>query len=198
MTQNNLLAALEQEYSIHALYQTCNNQWGRDYPFLGEFVATQEQQINALLFLLSQRGIPATNTFANAVLYDDVLETVLIQENNKIQFYNQLLSTETDVEVQDVFYRFQAISYNNHLPIVRKELAKIYQGENTATQSDIEKSKQLIAEAQTLMNDFKQGTVDEKKIQNFLGNLNYSLVGGVILGGISAMILNEFLNKNKE
>ncbi len=44
----------------------------------------------------------------------------------------------------------------------------------------------------------QNGALSQMELESFLHKLNYSLIGGVIVGALGASLLNEFLNQNKE
>ena len=49
-----------------------------------------------------------------------------------------------------------------------------------------------------MVNRLKDGSLSQDELEGFLGKLNYSLVGGAIVGAFGVIIANELLNKNKE
>lgn len=208
MREQNLLAALDYEQRVLSCYQTFKGRFVENAIVFDALIFAEQNQIQALSFWLQQRGVSErANNFEIPPMgsYMEALEALLSQEMSKIAFYNQLLATEGNPEVRDIFYRIQATSYNQHLPYIRQNLSYVYANENGSLDKnnksileEIERGKQILSQAEGLMNDFKDGNLDEAKLQGFLGSLNYSLIGGVVLGGIAAMILNEILNKNKE
>ena len=62
----------------------------------------------------------------------------------------------------------------------------------------LNQGKTLINETAIMVNKLKDGSLGQDELEGFLGKLNYSLVGGAIMGAFSVIIVNELLNKNKE
>ena len=62
----------------------------------------------------------------------------------------------------------------------------------------LNQGKVLIDETAVMVNRLKDGSLSQDELEGFLGKLNYSLVGGAIVGAFGVIIANELLNKNKE
>ncbi|RAX58029.1 hypothetical protein CCZ01_04270 [Helicobacter monodelphidis] len=204
--QNNLMSLLDFEYQKLGFYQQLANIFGVDSCF-GQLSQATTLQVNAALFLIQNQGLsynyrPLNQDSISSQLIEN-LEKAFIFESNTIQLCNQWLSSEQDANVRDFIFRIQALAYNSHIPLIRKNMVNVYQQNSSIQQEsqvlgEVEKAQILFSQTNEMIEELRAGTLTQEKLGGFLSNLNYSLIGGVILGGISAMILNEILNKNKE
>ena len=95
--------------------------------------------------------------------------------------------------VLDSFYHLQSASYNNNIPSFFKPW-----NANTVLLDKINNGRALLSETGEIVAQLQNGELTQGQLEAFLNKLNYSLMGGMILGAFGAIILNEFLNQNKE
>ena len=112
-----------------------------------------------------------------------------------MELYNALSANESDPQVLDTFYRLQAASYNNHIPTLQNALNST---QNNKILEQLNQGKALLDETAVMVNRLKDGSLNQDELEGFLSKLNYSLVGGAIMGAFGVIIVNELLNKNKE
>ena len=70
--------------------------------------------------------------------------------------------------------------------------------QNNNLLEQLNQGKTLINETAIMVNKLKDGSLGQDELEGFLGKLNYSLIGGAIIGAFGVIIANELLNKNKE
>jgi hypothetical protein len=70
--------------------------------------------------------------------------------------------------------------------------------QNNNLLEQLNQGKTLINETAIMVNKLKDGSLGQDELEGFLNKLNYSLVGGAIIGAFGVIIANELLNKNKE
>lgn len=194
MSIDNLLRALDDEYKAYSFY-FASSEFGQ--PFIN-LLEAEANHINAITFHLNslQAQIPANPySFNRPASFEEAINTALANELANVELYNALSANESDPQVLDTFYRLQAASYNNHIPSLQNAL-NLNQNNNLLEQ--LNQGKTLINETAIMVNKLKDGSLGQDELEGFLGKLNYSLVGGAIIGAFSVIIANELLNKNKE
>lgn len=151
------------------------------------------------------------------------IDALIAHENDNISFYNSAIATEIDTNVLDSLYLFQAHSYNDILQALQsaKILSQGFSAQNGANLSNLSnlaqnlgtnvlnssvlnelgKAKGLIDEASQIMAKMQNNELSQVELEGFLGRLlgglNYSLIGGALLGALVAIMLNN-ANKQKE
>lgn len=197
MSEENLLQALDDEYKAYSFYTLA-------IPFGEIFTNLQNAEnahINALTFQLQKLNLPIPNNpYLNTIALPsnaiEALQIALEQENANIALYNDLIAKEQNLEILDVFYRLQAASFNHHIPALQQALAS---SKNTGNLMDmLNNGRELLDETGEMIEKLKEGTLNQEQLEDFLSRLNYSLVGGVIVGAFGVIICNELLNQNKE
>lgn len=194
MSIDNLLKALDDEYKAYSFYFSAS-EFGAPFTNLLE---AEANHINAIIFHLNELGvqIPANPySFATPKSFEEAVAIALQNEQANVELYNTLVTNENDAQIIDTFYRLQAASYNNHIPSLQNAL-NLNQNNNLLEQ--LNQGKTLINETAIMVNKLKDGSLGQDELEGFLGKLNYSLVGGAIIGAFSVIIANELLNKNKE
>ena len=194
MSIDNLLKALDDEYKAYSFYFSAS-EFGAPFTNLLE---AEANHINAIIFHLNELGvqIPANPySFATPKSFEEAAAIALQNEQANVELYNTLVTNENDTQIIDTFYRLQAASYNNHIPSLQNAL-NLNQNNNLLEQ--LNQGKTLINETAIMVNKLKDGSLGQDELEGFLGKLNYSLVGGAIIGAFSVIIANELLNKNKE
>ncbi|WP_104722130.1 ferritin family protein [Helicobacter mesocricetorum] len=197
-TQENLLQALDNEYKSYNFYANASQAFG--LPF-SQIFSTKLQDINALNLHLANLNIPIpTNPYISTILPNtlrETLENAISNENTSVALYNTLIAQESDKQALDTFYLLQAASFNHHIPTLQNTLYTIEQN-NQNPFEQIHQGKALLDETGTIITQLQNGNLTQGELESFLNKLNYSLIGGIILGAFGAIILNEFLNKDKE
>lgn len=190
-----LLSAILSEQHSLAFYTALSKQC----PIFAPFVQTENEQLEALHFWAAQNGLEIpTHTISPNVPAGELacFEHALACENAKVIFYNQLATLEKDMALRNLFYQIAAKSNNEHLPAIRNALAPLYATSTKDLLSNLQTSKEWLLNAQSLLQDAQTGNLSEEKLGGFLSGLNYPLLGGVLLGGVSVALLNHFLNPN--
>ncbi|TLD83568.1 hypothetical protein LS70_005305 [Helicobacter sp. MIT 11-5569] len=199
MSVENLVLALDDEYKAYSFYTLAS-------PLGGIFVNLQNAEaahINALTYHLQRLNAeipnnPYLNTIVLPNTLQGVLQTALMQENENIALYNNLIANEQDAEIIDVFYRLQAASFNNHIPALQNVIMQ-EQAKNTENVMEmLNNGKAILEETGEMVARLQQGNLSQDQLEGFLNKLNYSLVGGVIAGAFGVIIFNELLSQNKE
>ena len=121
-----------------------------------------------------------------------------------VALYNTLLANEQNPEIIDTFYRLQAASFNQHIPALQNALIRVQNpiAQNPKnmqnTMEILNNGKDVLKETGAMIAQLKEGTLKQEQLESFLGRLNYSLIGGVIIGALGVAVFNVFLNQNKE
>lgn len=194
MSIDNLLKALDDEYKAYSFYFSAS-EFGTPFTNLLE---AEANHINALIYHLNllNAQIPANPySFTTPTSAFEAAEFALQNELANIELYNKLTANESDPQVLDTFYRLQAASYNNHIPALKNV---INLAQNNKLLDQLTQGKALIDETAVMVGRLRDGTLSQDELEGFLGKLNYSLVGGAIVGAFGVIIANELLNKNKE
>lgn len=127
-------------------------------------------------------------------------------------------------EVKEILYRFQSVSFDDFLQtlfMLKKSLLSVeavnsFAGGNL--QNDIEKWVEILLQTQknpeilkdiltqleaakahfdtlkSMLSDLSSGEVSEEAIKKFLEKIDFSMMDGFIIGGICAMLSNNFTN----
>ena len=205
MSTENLLRALDDEYRAYCFYTLAS-------PLDEMFVHLQSAElshINALKFHLQKLNVaipenPYANTLTLPASLEEVIQTAIMRENENVALYNTLLANEQNPEIIDTFYRLQAASFNQHIPALQNALIRV---QNPIVQNPknmqntmeiLNNGKDVLKETGAMIAQLKEGTLKQEQLESFLGWLNYSLIGGVIIGALGVAVFNEFLNQNKE
>ena len=205
MSTENLLRALDDEYRAYCFYTLAS-------PLDEMFVHLQSAElshINALKFHLQKLNVaipenPYANTLTLPASLEEVIQTAIMRENENVALYNTLLANEQNPEIIDTFYRLQAASFNQHIPALRNALIRVQNpiAQNPKnmqnTMEILNNGKDVLKETGAMIAQLKEGTLKQEQLESFLGRLNYSLIGGVIIGALGVAVFNEFLNQNKE
>ena len=205
MSTENLLRALDDEYRAYCFYTLAS-------PLDEMFVNLQSAElshINALKFHLQKLNVaipenPYANTLTLPASLEEVVQTAIMRENKNVALYNTLLANEQNPEIIDTFYRLQAASFDRHIPVLQNALIRVQNpiAQNPKnmqnTMEILNNGKEVLKETGAMIAQLKEGTLKQEQLESFLGRLNYSLIGGVIIGALGVAVFNEFLNQNKE
>ena len=195
-TQEKLLTALDDKYKAYSFYAVASENYGIPFSHLLE---AEANHISALSWHLQKLGwVIPTNPHQEMILPEslvEVLQMAIANERASVALYNMLIEGEQNPLVLDTFYRLQAASFNDHIPTLLKSLE---QGTNPNFLTQLNQGKALLEETGEMVAKLQNGELTQGQLESFLNKLNYSLMGGMILGAFGAIILNEFLNQNKE
>lgn len=194
---NNVLNALDNEYKSLELYNNASSIYGASF---APIVELKQSHITTLSAYLQNAGVAVpSNVYANTNfglsgnLMSDL--TLFIQnENDNIAFYNTVIDTENDISVKDSFYLFQAHSYNDILPALQS--VNLINSNNIL--NEITKARGFLNEAGTTLNKLQNNELSQAELEGFLSKLNFSLIGGAMLGAITAFVFNEISNQQKK
>ncbi len=195
--------------------------FGEIEPFT-TIVKVQKQQYSMILPLLEKYQIQLPNeneqqevNIPNSLL--EVCELGVATELKNIQLYDYLLQFCQDCpDIQEAFYRLQATSYNDSLPMFRKCTQAIYSQaiqqdanaqleiqKNSLTQNlgipSMDENIEQLEEFQQMASQLSSGKINQDELLKLLGNKNISFIGGALLGAISATVISQLLsNKNQD
>lgn len=195
---DNLISARHNESYSAQLYSKASSLYDNAF---AELVALKQSHISALDECLGDLQGENLSYGANEesfILSGDFAEDLaffITHENENIAFYNALLDENCDESAKDMFYLFQAHSYNDILPAL-KSLSSLNLGLNSnAIFNEIEKSKEFFKESAETLEKLKNKQLSQVELENFLKKLNFSLLGGAVLGAGLAFMLNEISNQ---
>lgn len=200
----NLLIALDDEFKAYAFYAQANALQSPFGYLFANLQNAEERHIAMLsVHLQNLNGEIPSNPYLGVSLLpntlDGVLQVALQNEWENIALYNRLIESEQNANVINTFYHLQAASYNNHIPALQNALAQVQNPQNPQNfLESLNGGKELLNEAGQMVAQLKEGTLSQGELEGFLQKLNYSLVGGVVAGAFGVIILNEFLQRNKE
>ncbi len=199
-----LRIAAYDEYHAYEVYKKVIEKFGPVNPF-SNIIEAEQNHINATLTFLQKYNVePPINDWADKVEIPDTLieccEVGVAAEIQNIKMYDNLLSYTKQADIQDLFFRLQAASHNNHLPAFRDCVSNHYstsgelniQSTSTMNQDDMMKK---MNEFKILANKIAAGEADPSEITKLLGSANLSFIGGMLLGGIGTSLLTGALDK---
>ncbi|TLD87845.1 hypothetical protein [Helicobacter sp. MIT 05-5294] len=207
MSSWNLLLALEDEYKAYGFYSAAIP-YGQIFANLQSAEATHIQALQQHLQNLGV-AIPENPYLEQTRLptnLQEILTTALANENANVELYNRLIANESDENVLDTFYRLQAASFNHHIPALQYALNQANTNQTSGDSMQnlqnaikaLNDGKELLNETGEMIAKMQNGSLSQMELEGFLNKLNYSLIGGLIVGALGANLLNEFLNQNKE
>ncbi|MFA5704177.1 MAG: hypothetical protein WC982_11755 [Advenella sp.] len=203
-----LRIAVYDEFHAYETYRKIIDTFGSVAPF-SNIIQAEIRHYQALTPLLQKYGVamPFDNWYEKIEVPSTILECCEVgvgAEIQNIQMYDDLLMyVEEYPDVQDVLFRLQAASYNNHLKAFR-ECVISYSNEaksvnSFAGQTNVQDSQMLnkVNDFRTLASKFTSGNVSEQDITKLLGSVDIATIGGVLLGGMGAMQLVKMINEDK-
>lgn len=196
---DNLISARHNESHSARLYGKASSLYNNAF---AELVALKQSHISALDECLGDLqgknlsyGANDEKSFNLSGDFAEDLAFFIAHENENIAFYNALLDEKCDESAKDMFYLFQAHSYNDILPAL-KSLNSLNLGLNSNTIfNEIEKSKEFFKESAETLEKLKNKQLSQAELENFLRKLNFSLLGGAVLGAGLAFMFNEISNQ---
>lgn len=209
-----LRIAIYDEMKAYETYIQIIEKFGEVLPFI-HIVEAEKNHYAMLLPLLEkyQVALPNNDYSSSIVMPNTLLEACelgVAAEIKNISIYDTLLeNTQEYLDVQEVFYKLQAASYNNHLPAFRRCVQVIYNQaspqnpqENALTNasgfdlSNMEQTVSQFEEFSKTAQEFSTGNINQEEIMKLLNNKNISFIGGSLLGAVGAMMLSQMLTKD--
>ena len=199
-----LKIALDDEFHAYEAYISVIEKFGAKTPFTNIVEAEQRHQ-KALIALFETHEVPMIeNRWVGEVQVPQSLEEAYVMGVNaevaNIQMYDTLLAyTGNYPDVQDVFYRLQAASYNNHLPAFQSHLnpnvqMPLPEHANQNLDGMIEQMNELSA----LARKFTSGQMAQEDILKLLSGQNASFLVGALIGAVGASVLGKMTNHEDE
>ena len=122
---------------------------------------------------------------------------------------NLLLYVSEYPDIQDVLYKLQAASYNNHLPAFRNcviqytnEAVNINNIYNSFSEHNgVNTNPEMLNKVNDFRNiatKFASGQINEQDVIKLFSSVDTATIGGVLLGGLGAMQLVKMMNEKKE
>jgi hypothetical protein len=201
-----LRIAAYDEYHAYETYKKVIEKFGLVEPF-ANIIKAEQNHIDATLALLQKYGVePPFNDWAERIEIPDTIieccEVGVAAELDNIKMYDNLLLHTKESDIQDMFFRLQAASFNNHLPAFRSCVAGYYttKGQASSAADGLSQKDMMekMSEFKDLADKIASGEADPTEITKLLGSANISLIGGMLLGGIGASLAAGVLNKEEK
>ena len=199
------------EYHAYETYRAIIEKFGNQPPF-SNIIEAEIRHFSALEPLLRQYNvpIPINNWDGKIELPESILECCEIGvagEIDNIAMYDDLLMYVDDYpDIQDVFYRLQAASFNNHLPAFRRCVQQ-YLGtmmDSTMEGQNRQNSSMNNSEMMGKVNEFRDiatklssGKMSQQDMAKIFSSMDMATIGGLLLGGLGAVQLLKALDKDK-
>ena len=197
-----LQRAFDDEVKAYETYSAVIEKFGAVTPFANIIQAEQTHQ-KALLAVASAHNIALTTTVPERITLPSTLrecyELGVAAEIQNIQLYDELLLHVNEYpEVQDVFYRLQAASYNNHLPAFRNAVTS-YASSNAAPESmaALEGMMGQWGELSQMAQKIAKGDVSQEEITKLLST-NFSFIAGALIGAVGASVLGGIVAPDED
>lgn len=199
-----LQRAFDDEIKAYATYSAVIEKFGAVFPFVNIVQAEQTHQ-NALVAIASAREITLVRNEPESIslpkTVQECCELGVAAEIQNIQLYNELLLSVSEYpEVQDLFYRLQAASYNNHLPAFRKCVISYATPSHEAMANPMAALEGMMgqwSEFSQMAQKIAKGEVSQEEITQLL-NSNFSFIAGALLGVVGASVMGGVLQKDDE
>ena len=195
-----LKTALDDEFHAHEAYISVIEKFGAQTPFTNIVEAEQRHQ-KALIALFEAHEVPMIeNRWVGAVQVPQSLEEAYVMGVNaevaNIQMYDTLLAyTGNYPDVQDVFYRLQAASYNNHLPAFQSHLnPNVQMPSPEHANQNLDGMIEQMNELSALAGKFSNGQMAQEDILKLLSGPNASFLVGALIGVVGASVLGKMTN----
>ncbi|AFL68890.1 ferritin-like domain-containing protein [Sulfurospirillum barnesii] len=206
-----LKTALDDEYRAYEAYMRVIETFGAKPPFASIIEAEKRHQ-TALLELFECHGIvPIENRWVGQMDAPKSLQEAYAMgveaEISNIAMYDTLLSyTQNYPDVQEVFFRLQAASYNNHLPVFQAHLegvaSKAVPNASTPMMENalpsMEKMSEQMSEWSAMAGKLASGQMSQEEMLKLLSGTNFSFIAGALLGAIGAGVVGSMSQKNEE
>ncbi|MBP1680331.1 MAG: ferritin-like protein [Proteobacteria bacterium] len=200
-----LQRAFDDEVKAYATYSAVVEKFGAVFPFVNIIQAEQTHQ-NALMAVATAREITLVRNEPESINLPKTLqeccELGVAAEIQNIQLYNELLLSVSEYpEVQDLFYRLQAASYNNHLPAFRKcVISYTTPSHNEAMANPMAALEGMMgqwSEFSQMAQKIAKGEVSQEEITKLLSS-NFSFIAGALIGVVGASVLGGMIQPEEK
>jgi rubrerythrin len=199
-----LQRAFDDEVKAYETYSAVIEKFGAVFPFVNIIQAEQTHQ-EALLAVAAAHTVTLVRTVPETISIPDTLreccELGVAAEIQNIQLYNELLLHVKDfAEVQDLFYRLQAASYNNHLPAFRNGVVSHASSHATAEANPMAALEGMMGqwgEFSHMAQKIAKGDVSQEEITKLLST-NFSFVAGALIGAVGASVLGGVIAPDED
>ena len=193
-----LRIAVYDEFKAYETYSKIIEKFGLVQPFVN-IKEAEAIHYSALIKLMEkyQVEIPINNWSTKIQIPNTLIECCemgVAAEINNIAMYNNLLQYAQENDIQDVLFRLQAASFNNHLPTFRNCVLSHYNSSNNGNINQ-ENIMEKLGEYQVLLDDIMSGNIDENSISKIFSKLNLSMAGGAVVGAAVIALLNTYISK---
>lgn len=190
------------EFDAYNTYSNVTAKFGNVLPF-SNIINSEINHYNEMIGLMQKYGIQAPVVQQKQIELPDTLqeccEIAVAAEIDNVALYNNLLAHVQEADVRDLFYRVQAASYNSHLPAFRNCVMSFY-NQNTNQNMNMQSENKMlenVQQYQALIEDAMNGNVDQNRLMSMLSNMNYSLIGGLLVGALGSFTVNNLVNKEE-
>jgi len=201
-----LRIAIYDEFHAYETYRKVIDTFGNVMPFTN-IIEAEIRHYQALTPLLQKYEVamPIDNWYEKIEVPSTLVECCEVgvgAEIENILMYDDLLMyVEEYPDVQDVLFRLQAASYNNHLRAFR-ECVISYTNESPNTNSFAEQNGdgemlKRVNDFRTLATKFASGDVNEQDITKLFSSVDMATISGVLLGGLGAMQLVKMIKEGE-
>lgn len=197
-----LRIAMYDEYHAYETYKLVIEKFGFVAPF-ANIMQAEEQHIQAMTHLLEkyQVSIPV-NDWADRLEAPNTLQEAyelgVAAEIDNIKMYSHLLEHTIHPDIQDIFFRLQAASHNNHLPAFRSHVEGVISQNSSANLALTQEAMmEKVNEWSELAQKIASNQADPSDISKLLENTNLSFIGGMLLGGVGTSLLTG-MNDQKQ
>lgn len=199
--------AIYDEFHAYETYAKVIETFGEVPPF-SNIIISEQRHFMALTNMATKYNVPLpVNNWADKITIPSTLmeccEVGVAAEIDNIAMYDDLLQYSSAYpDLQDVLFRLQAASYNNHLPAFRKCVAQY--SNNTKANEEIynDFSAHKIDDTMTRINQFGElanklstGQVSQTEVMQLLGGTNMSFIAGALLGAVGTSIFAQMAKK---
>ncbi|WP_333805516.1 ferritin family protein [Sulfurospirillum sp.] len=199
-----LQCAYDGEVKAYEIYSAVVETLGEVSPFLQIIQAEQTHQ-EALIAIAQVHNVTLVRNMPNHISIPKTLreccELGVASEIQTLQRYNELLVHVTaHPEVQDLFYRLQAASFNNHLPAFRNAVVSCATPQPTAEGNPMVAFEGMMGqwgEFSQMAQKIAKGEINQEEITKLLSS-NFSFVAGALLGAVGAGVLGGMMQADDE
>lgn len=202
-----LKIALDDEFHAYEAYISVIEKFGAQTPFTN-IVEAEGRHQKALIALFEKYEIAMIeNRWMGAIEVPSTLEEAYVMGVNaevaNIQMYDMLLAyMGNHPDVQDVFYRLQAASFNNHLPAFQSHLnpnlSTMPTDFNENVEQNVDGMINQMNEMSALASKFANGQIAQEDILKLLSGSNASFMVGALVGAVGAGVLGKMMQDKDE
>lgn len=187
-----LRIAIYDEYRAFETYKVVIATHNVKAPFVNIMQAEIKHYEQLVAMCQKYEITPPINDIAGGISAPKTLqecyELGVAYEIENVYMYDYLIPFVSDYpDVVDSFYKLQAASYNNHLPMLRMHVAN-----SGVNQEDV---MAKINEFSQIAGKLASGEADPNEITKLLSQTNISLITGLLAGGVGGVALNQFFTK---